>query len=210
MRATQPLKHTCKRIYFIRHGQSEANALKDSNATAKFQDGKYMGNPSDIPEVRDAKLTALGRAQAACWHTPNALAAVFQELTPEVVVCSPLRRALETATLCFQNEPNIPLECSRVVREHWWKHYQCIGVAHEETLDFAKTLGRQIEKMDALQSRDQWWDPEMELKEIELDRDDDQASRTELYDPSDREAKANCRQATIDMLIARKEQAIFV
>ena len=76
MRATQPLKHTCKRIYFIRHGQSEANALKDSNDAAKFQDGKYMGNPSDIPEVRDAKLTALGRAQAACWHTPNALAGV--------------------------------------------------------------------------------------------------------------------------------------
>ena len=85
MRATQPLKHTCKRIYFIRHGQSEANALKDSNATAKFQDGKYMGNPSDIPEVRDAKLTALGRAQAACWHRPNALAAVFQDVPPEVV-----------------------------------------------------------------------------------------------------------------------------
>jgi hypothetical protein len=83
-------------------------------------------------------------------------------------------------------------------------------MAHEETLDFAKTLGRQIEQLDGLQSTDQWWDPEMELKEIELDRDDDQASRTELYDPSDREAKANCRQATIDMLIARKEQAIFV
>ena len=46
---------SAKRVYFIRHGQSVANARK-----------------TDTQSERDAVLTELGRKQASCWAAPAA------------------------------------------------------------------------------------------------------------------------------------------
>jgi hypothetical protein len=64
-----------KTVYFIRHGQSEANALSI--------------------EIPDPLLTERGVAQA------SGLAAWSSQLNVQAVVVSPLRRALQTATLAF-------------------------------------------------------------------------------------------------------------
>ena len=198
MRPTTALKMSYKRIYFIRHGQSEANAAKDRT-----------GNPNDSLSVRDAKLTELGQAQASCWNTPNALTQVYDNEPPEIVICSPLRRAMETASLAFENT-EIPIVCSRYPRERWWNHYQCVGSEHEETINFANTLSKSIGKLEELTTTDQFWNPELELKEIMLDRDENNVSKSGLYDPSEREAIAQGMEATKEFLKARPETVIAV
>jgi len=81
------------RILLLRHGQSEANATK-----------------RDVP---DALLTELGRAQAAAWK------GVIGRFGAEVVLVSPLRRALQTALLAF-DKVDVPIEVCRDARELWW------------------------------------------------------------------------------------------
>ena len=141
-----------KRVFFIRHGQSVANQRK-----------------RDTPAERDAVLTELGRRQASCWNANNALSLAFggDAMLPEVCVCSPLRRAMETAALVFENEPGVPIECTRLARERWWMNYQCIGVEYAETSRFAREeLGRRVDGLEGLELLDKYWNPKCELEEI--------------------------------------------
>jgi broad specificity phosphatase PhoE len=69
-------------VRFVRHGQSEFNAAFERS------------RPVD-PMIFDPRLTALGRAQAAALAIPAHWAGV------ELVVTSPLTRAIETALLAF-------------------------------------------------------------------------------------------------------------
>jgi len=83
-----------KRIFLLRHGEAEHNATG-----------------CDVP---DAQLTRKGRRQASAWREH------IGEFGAEVVLVSPLRRAVETACLAFQDE-GVPLELCRAAREKWWE-----------------------------------------------------------------------------------------
>uniref|UniRef100_A0A7S3EST8 Phosphoglycerate mutase n=1 Tax=Haptolina ericina TaxID=156174 RepID=A0A7S3EST8_9EUKA len=83
-----------QRVLLIRHGESESNATR-----------------MDIP---DPLLTELGRVQAAGWK------GMVVGFGAEVVLVSPLRRAIETALLAYEGV-NVPVEICRHARELWWK-----------------------------------------------------------------------------------------
>ena len=71
-----------KKIYLIRHGQSEANVASD------------LDNPNFY---YDAKLTSLGKNQAK-----NAQKKL-KNIDFDLMICSPLTRALQTFSLIFPN-----------------------------------------------------------------------------------------------------------
>lgn len=73
-------------LYLVRHGESEGNFLQPSPHEEKGTGrGAFLGH-------RDAPLTARGRAQA------EQLGGFFRTLPPHVMLCSPLKRALQTAS----------------------------------------------------------------------------------------------------------------
>ena len=82
------------RILFLRHGQSEANA-----------------SGSDVP---DPHLTDLGVMQAKSWR------GLIGSFGADVVLVSPLRRAIQTALFAFEGEDSLPIEVVRHARELWW------------------------------------------------------------------------------------------
>ena len=82
------------RIYFSRHGESEANLLHE-HANRGFKYG----------------LTETGRAQAA------ALAANLEEVPIARIYCSPLKRAVETAQIVAQAK-DAPLKVTDALREY--------------------------------------------------------------------------------------------
>ena len=187
-----------KRVYFIRHGQSVANQRK-----------------CDSPAERDATLTELGRQQAACWHAPGALEKIFLVRgTPEVVLCSPLRRAMETAALVFENENDISIECTRLARERWWTHYQCVGSEYDETVGFAGGLGRQIGGLEDLSRLDKFWNPEREVDEIiRVTKEKtaaDIAERKSKFEPSARELDADHLSELTNFLIKHDAETLAV
>ncbi len=86
-----------RRIRFIRHGQSEFNAAFE------------LIRPKD-PMIFDARLTEKGRGQA------NALAAQGAWSDVQLVVTSPLTRAIETALLAFTGV-DVPIRVEALHRE---------------------------------------------------------------------------------------------
>lgn len=82
-----------ERVLLLRHGQSEANATGD-----------------DVP---DAPLTESGKLQAQSWRGK------IGDLGADVVLISPLRRAVQTACLAFEGD-TAPMELCRAAREMWW------------------------------------------------------------------------------------------
>ena len=83
------------RIFLLRHGQGEHNAT-----------GR---------DIRDALLTKQGEEQASSWM------GTVPTLGVEVVLISPLRRAIQTALLAFQQGRGTPrLLLCRHARELWW------------------------------------------------------------------------------------------
>ncbi len=88
--------HMAKDVYLIRHGQSTFNILFDSSGID--------------PLHFDAPLSTLGVGQVAKARQAAA------NLDADLVVTSPLTRALETAVGLFEGEP-VPIVVSSVVRE---------------------------------------------------------------------------------------------
>lgn len=86
-----------KRVLFLRHGESQANVT-----------GR------DIP---DPLLSDDGRKQARSW------ADHIGALRVDLVLTSPLRRAVETACIVFSCE-STPIEVCYAARELWWHHRQ--------------------------------------------------------------------------------------
>eukprot|EP00747_Dinoflagellata_sp_TGD_P101848 gnl/TRDRNA2_/TRDRNA2_168475_c0_seq1.p1 gnl/TRDRNA2_/TRDRNA2_168475_c0~~gnl/TRDRNA2_/TRDRNA2_168475_c0_seq1.p1 ORF type:complete len:217 (-),score=35.94 gnl/TRDRNA2_/TRDRNA2_168475_c0_seq1:77-727(-) len=86
-----------KRVILIRHGESEANVT-----------GK---------DIIDPLLTTNGKLQASSW------AGRASFLNAEVILTSPLRRAVETACLVFSKD-STPIEICGPARELWWHHKQ--------------------------------------------------------------------------------------
>lgn len=95
---------TAKTIHFIRHAQSAHNArvLEATNEESVRLD----------PALRDARLTALGEAQAAALR--DGIAAL-QGI--ELVVTSPLTRAIQTTLAAFDGHP-APRLVEQLHREH--------------------------------------------------------------------------------------------
>jgi len=77
----------------MRHGESEANISR-----------------RDVP---DPNLTHLGLAQAKSWQE------TIGDLAPDLVLVSPLRRAVQTACHAFQYE-EVPMLLCRFAREIGW------------------------------------------------------------------------------------------
>lgn len=93
-----------KTLHFIRHAQSLHNALAETTADED--------NLRRDPALRDAPLTDLGHAQA------RALAAEVAALREvELVVVSPLTRAIQTTLAAFDGHP-APRLVQALHREH--------------------------------------------------------------------------------------------
>ena len=103
------------KVFFLRHGQSQANAEK-----------------RDVP---DALLTDLGRVQATAWH------GAIGRFGAQTVLVSPLRRAIETALLAYASV-DVHIEVCRHARELWWDEKANTPSTAEELEVLLKTLPR--------------------------------------------------------------------
>jgi hypothetical protein len=107
---------TTKIVHFVRHGQAAHNALSSAPGAAACACKRKQPGGLDTPqpncpfnadEAFDAALTTTGRTQAALLQTrPGAV-------DLPLVVASPLRRALETATIGFSPASVLALESLR-------------------------------------------------------------------------------------------------
>jgi broad specificity phosphatase PhoE len=103
-----------KIIHFQRHGQGYHNllsdVLKDAGVKADVHSDDPKVNPWLRPELVDSPLTETGKEQCAARRPQASL------LTPQVIIVSPLLRALQTAKISFadfddnnnNNNNNIP------------------------------------------------------------------------------------------------------
>ena len=114
-------------IYFIRHAQSEFNAVFDPDKTD--------------PMIFDSPLSALGISQAE--NTRNLIA----NLKINHVIVSPLTRTLETAHLIFGN--NYPMTINAVIREQLT--HSCDRGTRPEI------LAEKWPHLDFSQLEQQWW-----------------------------------------------------
>ena len=108
---------TTKIIHFQRHGQGYHNLLGD--VTRGFgkdfdiDDPDPAINPFVKPEIQDSPLTHKGRQEAASQRTGAGM------LNPEVIIVSPLHRAVQTALISFADhyENGIPFVAHEGCRE---------------------------------------------------------------------------------------------
>ncbi len=84
-------------LMVVRHGESVANAAFAAAEAAGLVETGVTGRDADIP------LSDLGRVQAT--DLGRWLAALPPQRVPEVVVCSPYRRAVQTARLALAEVP---------------------------------------------------------------------------------------------------------
>jgi len=96
----KPIGGDSKIIHLIRHGQGFHNLLgdvyRDFGKSVDSTGDKNGESPYRRPEIVDPPLTTVGRDQA------KALQGVAKNI--DLVVCSPLLRALQTAALAFPDE----------------------------------------------------------------------------------------------------------
>lgn len=105
-----------KTLIVIRHGESEWNATPKPDreqwlfrqyeaAEQEAHNNKLLGC-----RLRDARMTPKGRAQ--CEELRNLLIKLeaVKHLKPEVVVVSPLSRAMETASIVFPDPAEVPIK----------------------------------------------------------------------------------------------------
>lgn len=85
-----------KQMYGIRHGEALHNVV-----AAKYGNNVYS-------EFRDTTLTVDGMYQARTAHVPDV----------DLVLVSPLTRALQTASIMFPNVPTVALECLKELPQH--------------------------------------------------------------------------------------------
>ncbi|CAM9146320.1 unnamed protein product [Chrysoparadoxa australica] len=100
--ASAVLKSPSKTVHFIRHAQATHNLAADLEGRGAYEKEEHL----------DARLTDFGKGQCA------ELAKESKKLAGEVqlVVVSPLSRAVETALLCLEQVPGVPwiaLDCLR-------------------------------------------------------------------------------------------------
>jgi broad specificity phosphatase PhoE len=117
-------------IYFIRHAQSEFNAVFDAL--------------KPDPMIFDAELSNLGRQQATKTQQ------IIHNLNISRVIVSPFTRTLQTASLIFGE--NYPFEINALVREQLTN--SCDVGSHPEK------LGSKYPNLDFSHLPDCWWHDE--------------------------------------------------
>jgi len=108
-----------KRVHFVRHGEGHHNV----HSTVWFDQGKG-GNPWEHPTCPiDPTLTDLGHEQARDLNKRGEALQAAGRFDPEVVVVSPLRRTLQTATLGFSFlKGKVPFVAQESCREIMGQH----------------------------------------------------------------------------------------
>lgn len=149
-------RETRKTLYLIRHGRTEMNEYL---AKHRWDDARF-----EDPMLFDTRLTDSGEAQAV------ALRAITSTLhpSPQLLVASPLRRAMRTADLAFGLEryDNTPRVACVHARERVF-HASDVGrPAGELQRDFPRWCVNEIK--DAFGDDAPWWyvgDDENDLEE---------------------------------------------
>ena len=100
-----------KTIFFVRHGQSESNVAREAKDP----------EVNTHPRFTDAKLTPRGIEQA------SALRGLVNAWGVELVVTSPLTRAIQTALHAFHNIANVPMRADPLVTEYYSHLIECRG-----------------------------------------------------------------------------------
>lgn len=133
-----------KTLYFIRHGRSICNILRE------------QGDPkANSRESTDTVLSQLGQDQA------KTLSQFSADWNLDCVVSSPLRRALHTSILAL-GHLNIPLHVCSLFRETYWEDYESRGLSKTCPRAFLSTIPHTFSVDEAaleyLES-DLLWDP---------------------------------------------------
>mmetsp|Transcript_4144 Transcript_4144/g.9675 ORF Transcript_4144/g.9675 Transcript_4144/m.9675 type:complete len:312 (-) Transcript_4144:345-1280(-) len=120
-----PLQANSRRIYLIRHGETDWNAQ-----------GRIQGGGHDIP------LNANGKSQA------RAVARALQEIPLTVISSSTLSRAKETADILWEQHPDCQRELDSGLREMGFGEFEGLAIhspeLDEEVRNRFKTIGRQV------------------------------------------------------------------
>ena len=98
--------HSGKVVHFVRHGQATHNVRAEVRRSAGCSMEEFLATMKADDQL-DADLTEIGRAQARAQARP------WEGV--ELVVCSPLSRAIETATLIFGDQ--LPFVAHEGLRE---------------------------------------------------------------------------------------------
>lgn len=111
-----------KTFYFVRHGQGIHNEAESSLGTVHWEAVEARSE-----QYFDAKLTEIGRNQAK--SLLDSLTKM-QQSTPtfkfDLLIVSPLSRAIETAQIAFQplfDNPKFPIYSHEMIRETIGRHY---------------------------------------------------------------------------------------
>ena len=99
-----------KKIFFIRHGQSESNIARMAKDPKVDTDIRFL----------DAKLSEHGKKQAAALDT------LVEGWGVEFVFTSPLTRAIQTACLAF-GKTKVPIRAEPLVTEYFSHLVECRG-----------------------------------------------------------------------------------
>lgn len=99
-------------VHFVRHGQATHNVRAEVRREEGCSHEEFIA-AMQADDQLDADLTDKGRAQA------RAAAAAMSWPSVELVVCSPLSRAIETAALVFREQAarDVPFVCNELLRE---------------------------------------------------------------------------------------------
>lgn len=112
----------CKIVHLVRHGQGFHNLMADMAHQQGLEWKQFVRsdeNPYTKPELLDAPLTEKGRQQAIKLQT--AVAALPDK--PQLVVCSPNCRALQTGLLVWQELVGVvPFVAHELAREETGVH----------------------------------------------------------------------------------------
>ncbi|CAE8639314.1 unnamed protein product, partial [Polarella glacialis] len=92
----------CKLLWYFRHGQSTGNIAKEASLAADQRAGgtAHFDSYTACEDYVDAALTPEGHLQAEL----GKLRLSEWRFKPQLIVCSPLTRAIQTAALVFQDE----------------------------------------------------------------------------------------------------------
>ncbi|CAE8638052.1 unnamed protein product [Polarella glacialis] len=113
---SQPLPAGAKRINFIRHGEGLHNVFRAAEHTAGRQPRAKRDNMQNVPEgLYDPSLTEAGRQEAMAAR-PDAKAC-----QPQLLVTSPVRRAVQTLLLAFEDSvaAGTPIMAHELCREQF-------------------------------------------------------------------------------------------
>ncbi|CAE7553402.1 PGM [Symbiodinium sp. CCMP2592] len=137
----------CKILHFVRHAEAESNAAahrfpKDSQEYLDaYADEKYF----------DSVLSVKGEAQ--CKELQQRIAS-SPSITYEAVVCSPLRRTLQTAVRVFGEEvPFIAAECAREYSQGHARPCDCRRERRLQEADFRADFSKVPEGEDTFAAR---------------------------------------------------------